>query len=150
MRLPIRALPLLTLFGLAACGGADAATTSAKGPPPAPGSFAAMSKEQKLAHMKTVVQPAMSKIFQAFDAKRYEGFGCASCHGPTKDQDPHKALVKLQLSGDGFQRLAAEKPLITKLMTEKVTPAMAAAMSEKPFDPATKQGFGCGGCHTVE
>jgi hypothetical protein len=26
---------------------------------------------------------------------------------------------------------------------------MANAMGAKPFDPATHQGFGCAGCHTV-
>lgn len=34
-------------------------------------------------------------------------------------------------------------------MSEHVTPAMASAMGEKPCDPATHEGFGCGGCHKV-
>jgi hypothetical protein len=35
-------------------------------------------------------------------------------------------------------------------MSEKVVPDMAAALGEKPFDPATNTGFGCGGCHEVK
>jgi hypothetical protein len=43
----------------------------------------------------------------------------------------------------------AEKPAIMKFMGEQVVPAMATAMGEPPFDPATHKGFGCGGCHAV-
>ena len=99
--------------------------------------------------MKTVVQPEMGKVFQEYDGKRYGDFGCATCHGPKK-QDPHMALPPLVLSGDGFQKLTAAKPAIMKFMTEKVAPAMAASMRQKPFDPATHTGFGCGGCHKVQ
>jgi hypothetical protein len=109
-----------------------------------------MTKEQRLNHMKMVIQPTMGKVFTAFDAKRFGEFGCATCHGPQKNQDPHQALPKLTLSGDGFKKLSAEKPAMMKFMSELVTPAMATAMGEKPFDPATKTGFGCAGCHTVQ
>ena len=109
-----------------------------------------MPKEQKLEHMRKVVQPRMTQVFQAFDAKKYETFGCATCHGPTRVEDTHKAIVKLRFSDDGFKQLSTEKPEVMKWMTEKVTPAMAEVMGEKPFDPVTKQGFGCAGCHTVE
>jgi hypothetical protein len=35
-------------------------------------------------------------------------------------------------------------------MAEKVVPEMAAALGMPPFNPATKTGFGCMGCHGVE
>lgn len=35
-------------------------------------------------------------------------------------------------------------------MAEVVVPAMAEAMGETPFDPATGEGFGCAGCHGVD
>jgi len=129
---------------------APTATPAATGPAPAPlgPAFATMSNADKLQHMKKVIQPTMGQVFSEYDGKKYGEFGCRTCHGDKK-QDPHMALPKLTLSGDGFQKLMAAKPALMKFMTEKVTPAMATAMGAKPFDPATHQGFGCGGCHTV-
>lgn len=129
---------------------APAASAEPAGPAAAPAgpAFTGMTAEQKLAHMKTVIMPKMSKVFQEGDAKHYADFGCKTCHGDKK-QDPHVVLPKLTLSGDGFQKLMAAKPAVTKFMAEKVTPAMATAMNEQPFDPKTHKGFGCGGCHAV-
>jgi hypothetical protein len=134
----------------AAPSAAPTATPAATGPAPAPlgPAFATMSNADKLQHMKKVIQPTMGQVFSDYDGKKYGEFGCRTCHGDKK-QDPHVALPKLTLSGDGFQKLMAAKPALMKFMTEKVTPAMATAMGAKPFDPATHQGFGCGGCHTV-
>jgi len=87
----------------------------------------------------------MAKVFQTQDAKRYAEFGCKTCHGP-KYQAPKDFLPKLTMKGGKF----AGKPEVLKFMGEKVVPEMAAAMGEKPYDPATKEGFGCGGCHTIE
>jgi hypothetical protein len=111
--------------------------------------FSSMDRDKKLAHMKMVIQPTMGKLFTAYDGKKFGEFGCKTCHGEKKE-DPHKALPKLTLSGDGFKKLFAEKPALMKFMTEQVTPAMQTAMGEPPFDPATHKGFGCGGCHTVQ
>ncbi len=108
-----------------------------------------MTGDQKLQHMKTVIRPTMGKLFTAYDAKDFADFGCGTCHGPNKE-DTHKALPKLTLSGDGFKKLSTTKPAVMKFMVETVTPAMATAMGEPPFDPATHKGFGCGGCHTVQ
>ncbi len=154
----LRALPFALVLALSACGGAEPTTsTPAPGPTAAPsaapaaptGPFSSMTPDQKLEHMKTVIRPTMGKLFEAYDGKRYADFGCGTCHGEKK-QDTHQALPKLTLSGDGFKKLTAEKPAVMKFMAEQVTPAMAKAMNEKPFDPATHQGFGCAGCHTVQ
>jgi hypothetical protein len=146
------ALPAPVASGTpAATPAATPGATPAATPTPTPAgamAFSTMSNEQKLAHMKTVIMPGMSKIFQEGDPKRYGDFGCKTCHGDKK-QDPHVVLPKLTLSGDGFQKMMAAKPAVTKFMAEKVTPAMATAMGEKPYDPATHKGFGCGGCHAV-
>jgi hypothetical protein len=125
-----------------------AAPTAAPAAPPAQAAFVTMTNEQKLNHMKTVVSPAMAKVFQAADPKRYADFGCKTCHGDKK-QDPHVVIAPLTLSGDGFKKLAAAKPEVVKFMAEKVTPAMVQAMGAQPYDPATHKGFGCGGCHKV-
>jgi len=176
MRLSHQALSFLAAFGLVACGGAEpapatppaptaaattapaatgaapvatAATPAGPAAPAAVAAFSSMTKEQQLQHMKTVTRPTMGKVFADFDAKKYGDFGCGTCHGEKKE-DPHKFLPKLTLSGDGFKKLFAEKPVVMKFMTEQVTPVMAKSMGEPPFDPATHKGFGCGGCHTVQ
>lgn len=158
MRIPHPALSFVAALGLAACASSTPAPTPAPTPATgpsatpaahAPGAFAAMSHDQQLNLMKTVVRPNMGKVFQDFDGKKFGDFGCATCHGEHKE-DPHKALPKLKLSDGGFEKLSTEKPVMMKFMAEKVVPAMAAAMGEKPFDPATHQGFGCGGCHAVQ
>jgi hypothetical protein len=106
-----------------------------------------MTKEQKVAFMKANVVPHMEPVFQAQDAKRYKEFSCKTCHGP-KFALPKDFLPKLTFK-DGAITAFKTKPEMAKFMEEKVTPAMADAMGMKPFDPATKQGFGCMGCHTV-
>jgi cytochrome c553 len=125
---------------------ATAATSTEAALPP----FDSLSPEQKSARMKKEVLPRMSKVFKDHDAAKYEAFSCKTCHGPSFSPDPHKVLPKLKLSGDGFQKLSAEKPEMVKWMHEAVEPAMAAAMGQKPYDAKTKTGFGCEGCHTVE
>ena len=174
MRLSLHSLSFLAAFGLVACGGAEptattptAATNAATAPaasgtatastpastttaaPAAGVAFSKMTEQQQLQHMKTVIRPTMGKVFADFDAKKYGDFGCATCHGDKKE-DPHKVLPKLTLSGDGFKKLATEKPALMKFMAEQVTPTMAKSMGEAPFDPATHKGFGCGGCHAVQ
>ena len=101
-----------------------------------------------MAFMKKNIVPAMAPVFQGHDAKRYADFGCATCHGPAY-KDPHEFLPHLTLK-DGNLTAFKEKPEIAKFMAESVTPKMAAAMGLPHYDPATHQGFGCGGCHTID
>jgi hypothetical protein len=111
--------------------------------------FDSLPKDKKAEVMMTKVVPNVGAVFKEYNAKRYEKFGCATCHGPTKKEDPHKVLPKLTLSKGGFEKLAKAKPDVVKFMSEKVEPAMAAALGEKPYDQTTHKGFGCAGCHTV-
>jgi hypothetical protein len=144
-------------FALVACEKAPAPTTTpapgaetpAADAPPPPSRFAEMNHDQKMEHMAKVVEPKMAVVFKAGDAARYEKFGCETCHVNHAPR-PQDVLPKLKLSGDGFQKMMAEKPEVTKFMAEQVVPAMAEVMGEKPFDPTTGQGFGCAGCHAVE
>jgi cytochrome c551/c552 len=112
--------------------------------------FASLPKDKKVEVMMNKVVPNVGKLFKEHDAKKYGSFGCATCHGPQKNEDPHKVLPKLTLSNGGYEKLAKAKPQVVKFMADKIVPAMAEALGDKPFDPATKQGFGCGGCHAVD
>lgn len=107
-----------------------------------------MTKEQQIAYMKEKIMPAMAPIFKEQDPKAYEKFGCETCHGP-EYKTPTQYLPALTLK-DGNLTCFTEEPEVSKWMAEKVVPAMAAAMGMAPYDPATHQGFGCGGCHAIE
>jgi mono/diheme cytochrome c family protein len=127
-----------------------AAAPTTKPEPPAPPPVAkvwkeATTKEQQIAYMKANVVAPMAKVFQASDTKRYADFGCMTCHGP-KFLEPKAFLPKLTMKNGKF----VAKPETVKFMAEKVVPAMASAMGEAPWDPKTKQGFGCGSCHVID
>lgn len=129
---------------------AGAPATVEKPKDPEAPKFASLPKDKKVEVMSQKVVPNLGKDFKEFDGKRFGTFNCATCHGPKKNEDPHKVLPKLTLSNGGFEKLSKKHPEMMKFMAEKVTPAMAGMMGEKPFDPATHQGFGCGGCHEVK
>ena len=128
---------------------ADAGATPSVAETDAP-HFDDLPQDKKVEVMATKVVPNVGKLFKEHDAKKFDKFGCATCHGPQKKDDPRKVLPKLTLSNGGSEKLAKQKPEMMKFMGEQVVPAMAAALGEKPFDPATNKGFGCAGCHTVE
>jgi hypothetical protein len=107
----------------------------------------AKTKEEKVAFMKEKVKPTLGDLFKAYDGTKYADFGCQSCHG--KGQAPTDFLPKLTFK-DGKITAAATNPKMVEFMHSKVVPAMAGLFGEQPFDPATKTGFGCKGCHTVE
>ena len=158
---------ILIVLCAAACGGAESpppatpatATSGAPSAAPATGSAdvadgvpAAWSmtlpKEAQIAFMKKNVVPRMAKVFQGADAARYASFGCKTCHGP-EGKLPKEFLPHLTMKG-GKLTAFAEKPEVAKLMAEHVSPEMASALGQPPYDPQTHQGFGCGGCHTVD
>src|SRR5580698_9456048 len=103
---PDTSAPAAPVVSAAPAAPAPTATATPAALPPAPApvtvAFSAMTKDQKLTHMKTVILPRMGKLFQEYDAKRYAESGCATCHGRNK-QDPHVVLPPLALSGGGFE-----------------------------------------------
>jgi mono/diheme cytochrome c family protein len=103
-----------------------------------------MTKPQQIAFMKKNVMPVMGKVFTTPGGPAAT---CATCHGPNL-AEPKDFLPKLTMK-DGKITAFADKPDVAKFMATTVTPTMAQAMGEKPFDPATHTGFGCNGCHTV-
>ncbi len=128
------------------------ASASASSSAPAVVSWDSMDHAQRLELMKTQVQPKMAAEFQAINAKKYEKFNCTTCHGERIKQGnfkmPNPDLPKLS-SADGFKKHMTKTPEMTKFMMQKVVPDMAGILGEHPYDPATKQGFGCHECHIV-
>ena len=106
-----------------------------------------------MAYMKKVVVPKMKETFTAFDPKEFEHVTCMTCHGASaKDGSfkmPNPALPKLSPT-DNFKKHKDKDPKVTEFMMTKVNPDMAALLHTTPYDPKTKLGFGCFGCHTIE
>ncbi|HEY6079038.1 MAG TPA: hypothetical protein VIW29_09560 [Polyangiaceae bacterium] len=148
---------LLAAAALLACGGSQPAAEAPAGPGSETAAEApaaelvwseSLSDKQKADFMKTKVVPPMSKSFQEFDGKKYADFGCKTCHGPQFKEHPYDFLPELHFK-DGKITEAAEHPELAKFMHDKVVPQMAEIFGQKPYDPATGEGFGCKGCHKI-
>ncbi len=145
---------------LSGCGGsqppAEAAPAGeAPSGPAAPPSkpFDELTQNEKLDVMKKVVVPTMKPLFQAQDAEKFKDFGCVTCHGPHaksgKFDMPNPDLPKLNFA-DNMKVHKEKTPEMLTFMQEKVNTEMPKLLNEPPYDPATKQGFGCGKCHLSE
>ncbi len=131
---------------------ATAPVESASATPAAKPAWKDMKPEQRKEYMKTVVLPKMKEEFVAFNAHAYGEMNCVTCHGDSaKDGSfkmPNPKLPKLPSDEAGFKALMKKKPEVTKFMGSKVVPEMADMVGESPYNPETKQGFGCFECHT--
>jgi hypothetical protein len=148
---------------LTACGGsqppAEAAPPSGEAagspetPAPPPSKpFDELTQNEKLEVMKKTVVPTMKPLFQAQDPEKFKDFGCVTCHGEHAKSGkfvmPNPDLPKLNFA-DNLKAHKEKTPEMLTFMMEKVTPEMAKALNEPPFDPETKKGFGCMACHTA-
>ncbi len=159
------AMRYVSMFGVLALVASSACDKSATQPPATPTDAASASSnpeaetiavpatwkeaaqadlDTQMAFMKANVIPAMKPILEQ-DGR---SLTCATCHGPD-NQRPHEFLPHLTMA-DGNIAEFTTRPDVSKFMAEQVVPAMAAAMGEEPYDPTTGQGFGCGGCHTID
>ena len=137
------AAPLLLLA--ASCSGSPSSETVSHKP------WKDQDHEERMVTMKKRVWPAMKSEFMAFDAKEYSDFTCGTCHGPgAKDKTfkmPNPKLPKLPATEAGFEELRKKHGDMVRFMTETVVPRMAAFVGEAPYDPKTREGFGCFRCH---
>lgn len=138
---------------------AAAAAPDAEARPTAPGTtvnWDKMTVPERKKYMKMKVVPQMKKLFQAFDGKRYESFGCQTCHGENpsdkKFKMPNDELPKLPRPTDraGFMALQEKKPEVAKFMGTQVKPTMAKLLGLAEWSPTAVKGFGCYGCHTQQ
>ena len=150
---------LFAVAALVACGGSQPAPATSAEPGTAPAADAPaeggdlvwrddMPDKDKAVFMKKKVMPVMSKSFQEFDPKEFADVSCKTCHGPQMKPHPVDFLPELNFK-DGKLKEAEEHPEMAKFMHDKVVPQMAELFGKPVYDPATKQGFGCGGCHKI-
>jgi hypothetical protein len=138
------------------------AVPAAPGAPAAPAADAAaggvvwkdMKREEREHYMKTVVVPTMKPLFAKWSPDEFGDIRCATCHGASaKDKTfkmPNPKLPRLPTDEAGWKALEAKEPEAVKFMREVVVPTMAQMLGEKPYDPATKEVFGCFECHTAK
>jgi hypothetical protein len=141
---------------------ATATPPAAPGAPAAPSADAAagglvwkdMKRDEREHYMKTVVVPTMKPLFAKWSPDEHGDTRCATCHGASaKDKTfkmPNPKLPRLPTDEAGWKELEAKEPEAVKFMREVVVPTMAQMLGEKPYDPATKEGFGCFECHTAK
>ncbi|MDF3069168.1 MAG: hypothetical protein K0R38_4769 [Polyangiaceae bacterium] len=154
------AIGLFAAAALVACGGSQpapagpaeaGATPSTESTPEGGGDLVwkdDMPDKDKAIFMKKKVMPVMGKSFQEFDPKEFAEVSCKTCHGPQMKPHPVDFLPELTFK-DGKLKEAEEHPEMAKFMHDKVVPQMAELFGKPVYDPATKQGFGCGGCHKI-
>ena len=118
-----------------------------------------MTYKQKKDFMKKSVTPTMKPIFQAFDAKKFKTFECATCHGADgadrKYKMPSNDTATLPGTPETFQaKLKTEPdwPKWTEFMSQKVEPAMGKLLNVAVFDPRkpVEGAFSCAACHKLE
>ena len=118
-----------------------------------------MTFKQRKAYMKAAVTPTMKPIFQAFDAKKFSTFNCATCHGndgaDRKYKMPSNDIHALPSTPAAFQaKLKSEAtwPKWAEFMSQKVEPAMGRLLDVPVFDPKkpVEGAFGCIKCHKLE
>jgi len=156
---PLLPLGLLTFLFLPTSLTSTIPRAEAKvvGPPQV--AWKTMSYEQKRLYMKSAVMPAMKPVFQTFDAKKFQNFKCATCHGEDgasrKYKMPSNDIHPLPNSKEGFEaKLKAEPtwPRWTEFMSQKVEPAMGKLLDIPVFNPnkPVEGTLSCAACHKLE
>ena len=157
------AAAMIAAAWITSCGGGGAtdegaaATTTGdeaaeEGVPSPPEPWETMSHDDRAAWMFAEVMPRMRDRFQGFDAERYAGFGCATCHGPSPEERgfamPSAALPALYPTGSPEQhQMVREYPEMVRFMFNDVLPTMQTLVGAPDFDEATGEGFSCYACH---
>jgi hypothetical protein len=146
-------LSMAVCLFVAACGGVDDGETAGE---PEPTAYEDMSFEQREAFMTDVVLPEMKEVFVAFDPK-FEGMGCATCHGSGATDGtfamPSPDVPVLPGTEEAFYEYVKdpEHARWSQFMVDEVWPQMADLLQVTKFDPETGQdGFSCDNCHTLE
>ena len=140
------------LLGCIACGGGSKSAESAAGAGKSETPWKDKTHEQRMDWMGLQVFPKMKGVFTQFDAERFSGFACQTCHGDDMEIVDFKMPNKLYAlpRTDTIKSARDYDAKVTEFMLSTVTPKMAELLDMQPYDPATKSGFSCFGCHPSE
>jgi cytochrome c553 len=133
-----------------ACGGSSAETRGAaafQGPEDVP--WRKKTHEEREAFMGSHVEPTMRRVFQAYDAKGFADFGCATCHGSDMDLVDFRMPNSLYAlpEKDTIASAMEYDEKIATFMVNKVVPTFANLLSERAAHPS---GVTCFTCHPKE
>ena len=113
--------------------------------------FDKLSHAEQVDFMKKQVVPTMKKLFQDFDGKKYEKFGCKTCHGKdpqgSKYKMPNPELPKLDFAA---LKAGKQEPKVAEFMTKTVKPEMAKLLHQPEYSDTNPKGFGCLECHEAK
>jgi hypothetical protein len=142
------------LLGCIACGASSKSAESAAGAGTGKSEIPWKDRthEQRMDWMGLQVFPKMKGVFTQFDADRFSNFACQTCHGDDMEIVDFKMPNKLYAlpRTDTIKSARDYDAKVTEFMLSTVTPKMAELLDMQPYDPATKSGFSCFGCHPVE
>lgn len=146
------ALPLAVALG---CGGSGKGATDPAGVGSGESAIAWKDKTraQRMDWMGLQVFPQMKAAFKEFDANRFSEFECQTCHSEEME------IVNFKMPNTKIYALPVENTVqsareydeqVTDFMLNVVTPKMAELLDMPVYNPETKSGFGCFGCHPTE
>lgn len=111
------------------------------------------TRAQRMDWMGLQVFPKMKSAFKELDESRFADFKCQTCHGDQME------MVDFKMPNDKIYALPLENTVqsareydekVTDFMVNTVTPQMAELLDMPVYNPETKSGFGCFGCHPSE
>jgi hypothetical protein len=148
--------PLLALLsGVLGCGGGakgasdPAAASAGKSEIP----WKDKTRAQRTDWMGLQVFPKMKSAFQEHDGSRFADFKCQTCHSDEMEmvdfKMPNTKIYSLPRTNT-VQSAREYDEKVTDFMLNTVTPRMAELLDMPVYDPETKSGFGCFGCHPSE
>jgi hypothetical protein len=100
--------------------------------------------------MQACVIPAVTPIFQAYDADRFAEVTCVTCHPGAAEYDfamPGLFPLNWDYAGNWVEAgiyVGDGTGFMEQLTTEMVT-----TLGEEPYNMETGEGFGCYGCHAM-
>jgi hypothetical protein len=111
------------------------------------------TRAQRLDWMGLQVFPKMKAAFKELDESRFAEFKCQTCHSDEMEmvdfKMPNTKIYALPLENT-VQSAREYDEKVTEFMLNTVTPRMAELLDMPVYDPETKSGFGCFGCHPSE
>ena len=141
----------LWLLSLSACSPAESAAPARFSAPSAVvDEWSQLTWEERHDRMTWLVLPNMARLFQRLGGTEHPTLTCETCHGVAAEAAGYRMPRALPLP----KAEAAPGTLNSRAHgqdgeggVDEVTVTMARLLGKQPYDPATKEGFGCLGCH---